>query len=182
MKGYCSPPVITAGWLASMKQLSLLKQSCHEQKLLPIPGSCRGYPVNVLERFGCFRMNVHSVIKVVGPLLTQMNGTCLGNTRVVRIEDECGQGSACPPFIFSGLWLSELSWHHTSDPYLPLHCKVDFLVFPASLRYNWQTKLSYIYTINKMVIHCVYCERILSINLTFLLPQVYVFDCLFIGK
>ena len=63
-------------------------------------------------------MNVHSTIKVAGPLLTQMNGTGLGNTGVIRTEDECGQGSAFTPCIFSGLCLSELSWRHDLSPLL----------------------------------------------------------------
>lgn len=77
MKGYLPPPVITACWLASMKQLSFLKQSWHDkQKVLPITRSCRGYPINVPEMFACFRINVHSAIKIVGSYLAQLNGTC----------------------------------------------------------------------------------------------------------
>lgn len=40
--------------------------------------------------FGCFQNECYSTISGrEGPLLTQMNGTCLGTTRVIRTEDEC---------------------------------------------------------------------------------------------
>lgn len=76
-------------------------------------------------------MNVHSTIKVVGPLLNQMNGTCLRNTRGLELKmNVAKEVLSLLSYFLASASLSCLGIM-ISHPYLLLHCKVDFLVFSS---------------------------------------------------